>query len=93
MLILILIDLFYVIPQRRVPYRLRCYLMTKNLNVAAIDSAQFGTWLVSHLWGGVCSTLSKILSSRFCQRQLTNTAFEWAYQPKREAALDAADIW
>jgi len=31
MLILILIDLFYVIPQRRVPYRLRCYLMTKNL--------------------------------------------------------------
>jgi len=51
MLILILIDLFYVIPQRRVPYRLRCYLMTKNLNEAAIDSAQFGTWLVSHLWG------------------------------------------
>ena len=25
------------------------YLMTKNPNVAAIDSAQFGTWLDSHL--------------------------------------------
>ena len=27
------------------------HLMTKNPNVAAIDSAQFGMWLVSHLWG------------------------------------------
>ena len=30
---LILIDMFYAIPQRRVPYRLWCYLMTKDLNV------------------------------------------------------------
>jgi len=34
MLIFILIDFFSVIPQRHVPYRLPCYLMTKNLNVA-----------------------------------------------------------
>jgi len=49
MLIFILIDLFSVIPQRHVPYRLPCYLMTKNLNVAAIDSAQFGTWLIREI--------------------------------------------
>ncbi len=58
--ILILIDLFYVIPQRRVPYRLRCNLMTKNLNVAAIDSAQFRTWLDSHLWGNFTRRLDVI---------------------------------
>jgi len=67
MLILILIDLFYVIPQRRVPYRLRCYLMTKNLNVAAIDSAQFGTWLDSHLWGNSSSRDRPNKITRRCQ--------------------------
>jgi len=32
--------------------------MTKNPNVAAIDSAQFGMWLVSHLWGNFAEVSS-----------------------------------